>query len=340
MFRAGLLAARAPTVALKYASAVPKQNFQQIRAFRGRVNAAKAVPFKTGISLPKGYGAMKAGELAVGGGALLGLGSLCYYGLGLASEPGAIDKFGVWHPIVRERIRDTYAYLGASLALVAGSAVTVFRSPQGQKLLHLTEKHPLASTVGIIAAMLGTGIAMFSVPYQPGTVSAKHLLWASNAAVLGLAIAPIGFLGGALAMRAAWYTAGIVGGLSTVAVCAPSDRFLAWGGPLSIGLGVVFCSSLAGLVVPPTGALGLGIHSIVLYGGLLLFSAYLLYDTQRVIKKAETHPSDGQHWDGYQWVANRPFDPINASHHIVLDVLNIFIRVAQMLAMSKGGRRK
>jgi hypothetical protein len=40
------------------------------------------------------------------------------------------------------------------------------------------------------------------------------------------------------------YTAGVVGGLSTVAVCAPSEKFLSIGGPLAIGLGVVFASSL------------------------------------------------------------------------------------------------
>lgn len=40
------------------------------------------------------------------------------------------------------------------------------------------------------------------------------------------------------------YTAGVVGGLSAVAVCAPSDKFLNMGGPLAIGLGVVFVSSL------------------------------------------------------------------------------------------------
>lgn len=40
------------------------------------------------------------------------------------------------------------------------------------------------------------------------------------------------------------YTAGVVGGLSAVAVCAPSDKFLNMGGPLAIGLGVVFASSI------------------------------------------------------------------------------------------------
>lgn len=35
-----------------------------------------------------------------------------------------------------------------------------------------------------------------------------------------------------------------MGGLSAVAVCAPSERFLSIGGPLAVGLGVVFASSL------------------------------------------------------------------------------------------------
>lgn len=54
------------------------------------------------------------------------------------------------------------------------------------------------------------------------------------------------------------YTAGIVGGLSTVAVCAPSGEFLTMGAPLSMGLGVVFASSVAGMFLPPTTVLGAG----------------------------------------------------------------------------------
>lgn len=53
---------------------------------------------------------------------------------------------------------------------------------------------------------------------------------------------------------------------------------------------------------PPTSALGAGLYSLSIYGGLLLFSGFLLYDTQRIIKMAETYPV----------VAARPFDPVNA----------------------------
>ena len=90
-------------------------------------------------------------------------------------------------------------------------------------------------------------------------------------------------------------------GLSTVAMCAPSEKFLNMGGPLAIGLGVVFASSIGGMFLPPTTALGAGLYSISMYGGLVLFGMFLLYDTQRIIKHAETHPV------GYV----KPFDPVN-----------------------------
>ena len=49
---------------------------------------------------------------------------------------------------------------------------------------------------------------------------------------------------GPLAARAAVYTAGVVGGLTLTAASAPSDKYLRWSGPLSLGLGVVFVASI------------------------------------------------------------------------------------------------
>lgn len=49
---------------------------------------------------------------------------------------------------------------------------------------------------------------------------------------------------GPLVARAAAYTAGVVGGLSLTAACAPSEKYLYMSGPLSLGLGVVLVSSI------------------------------------------------------------------------------------------------
>lgn len=155
------------------------------------------------------------------------------------------------------------------------------------------------------------------------------MAWMTHSAVVGAILAPLCLLGGPLMLRAAWYTAGVVGGLSTVAVCAPSEKFLSLGGPLAIGLGVVFASSLAGMFLPPTTALGAGLASISLYGGLLLFSGFLLYDTQKIIKRAENQPLHGV----------QPFDPVNNSISIFMDTVNIFVRIVSILA-GGGNRRK
>lgn len=54
--------------------------------------------------------------------------------------------------------------------------------------------------------------------------------------------------------------------------------------------------------LPPTTMLGAGLYSVALYGGLVVFGGFLLFDTQRVMRTAEMHPV----------YAARPYDPINA----------------------------
>lgn len=78
------------------------------------------------------------------------------------------------------------------------------------------------------------------------------------------------------------------------------------------------------MFLPPTTRLGLSLYSVTLYGGLVLFSMFMLYDTQRIVKKAESY---------------HDFDPINESISIYLNTINIFIRMAQILALG-GNRRK
>ena len=63
-----------------------------------------------------------------------------------------------------------------------------------------------------------------------------------------------------------------------------------------------FSVSTGGIFIPASSAVGAGLQSIVTYGGLVLFGGFVLYDTQKIIHRAETHPTFG----------GRPYDPINA----------------------------
>lgn len=266
------------------------------------------------------------GRWIIAGGAAVGIGALCYYGLGISSEIGAIEKSIVWPQYVKDRIRSTYLYFAGSIGLTAMSAVTVSRS---SVLMNLMMKNSFLAIGATFAAMIGAGMLVRTISYElsPGS---KHLAWMLHAGVMGAVVTPLTLLGGPLLIRAAWYTAGIVGGLSTVAMCAPSEKFLNMGAPLGVGLGLVLASSIGSMFLPPTSAFGAGLYSVAFYGGLLLFSIFLLYDTQKVIKRAETYPVYGI----------QKYDPIDACLGIYTDTLNIFIRVAIMLANSGSSRKK
>lgn len=282
----------------------------------------KEKTIKERLMAPAGEGAFTAGRFILAGASGLGLGALCYYGLGLANEPGAIEHARIWPDFVRARVRDTYMYFAGGIGVTAASALAVSRNP---RLMQMMTKNSLLAIGATFAVMIGTNMVTHSIPYKKG-FGAKQMAWLTHAAVLGAIVAPMTMLGGPVLLRAAWMTAGVVGGLSTLAMCAPSEKFLYMNGPLACGFGLVLVSSIAGMFLPPTTALGAGLYSISIYGGLVLFSAFLLYDTQKIMKRAETYPLNDV----------RPYDPVNASLGIYADTLNIFIR----LAMIMGGQRK
>lgn len=276
-----------------------------------------------------GVMALNAGQLSVAAGSLTGLAALCFYGLGLSKQAGIVDEAVLWPRYVSQRISDVYFYFLTSVTSTAVSAYLVSQSPELMMLVTTNGVMGFLITFGLI---IGTSVMCHAVTYEPG-FGAKQVCLLMHTAVLGAFIAPLCLLGGSIVLRAAAYTGGLCAGLSTVAVCAPSDRFLNWGGPLACGLGVVFLSSIASAFIPPTSGAGMAFYSICLYGGLVLFSMFLLHDTQRVVHNAKMVPRKAY------------YDPVNESMSIYMDTLNIFIRIATMLAQNqqnqgRGGRRR
>lgn len=121
--------------------------------------------------------------------------------------------------------------------------------------------------------------------------------------VQGAVLVPLSNFGGAIVVRAAIYSAGIIGGLSTVEFYAPSERFMYLGGYVGICLGTVLASSVGSMFYPVLTVIGEDIYSKSLIGGLLILSAFILYDTQRVLSKAQALPENA---------LQEKFDPINA----------------------------
>jgi len=63
------------------------------------------------------------------------------------------------------------------------------------------------------------------------------------------------------------------------------------------------------------------LFNIYLYGGLLLFGAFVLYDIQKIIHSAKTKPV---------------YDPIDESIGIYLDTINIFVRFVMIFRQNKN----
>ncbi|XP_075992492.1 growth hormone-inducible transmembrane protein-like [Anticarsia gemmatalis] len=291
---------------------------------RTRVGTRPSPTLWERLMAPAGPNAFSLGKGALAGASAVGLVALCYYGT--SAKPGTLAESHLWPQYVKDRIRTTYAYIAGSLVITAGSAVTVFRTPA---LLNLVARNGWMSILMTLGLMIGSGMVVRSMDYKPG-LGAKQLAWIVHTGIMGAVIAPICFLGGPVLTRAAWYTAGVVGGLSTIAICAPSGEFLNMRAPLAMGLGAVFAASLAGMFLPPTTALGAGLYSFSMYGGLIIFSGFLLYDTQAIIRRAEMHPAYGV----------RPYDPIDSAISVYLDILNIFMRMAMILSGGGGNKRK
>ena len=198
-------------------------------------------------------------------------------------------------------------------------------------MLRLLANNGVIGMIVTFAALIGSSILCQSIPYQPG-FGPKQISLLLHNAVLGATIAPLCFFGGPAVIRAAVYTAGVCCGLSTIAVCAPNEKFLSWGAPLGAGLFVVFLSSLASAFLPPTSAAGLTLFSLSMYGGLILFCLMILYDTQRIIDNAKRAPLTDE-------VLSRPrFDPVNNSMSIYMDAVNIFVRM--LMIMGGNNKRK
>uniref|UniRef100_A0A0N4ZCY1 Growth hormone-inducible transmembrane protein n=1 Tax=Parastrongyloides trichosuri TaxID=131310 RepID=A0A0N4ZCY1_PARTI len=277
------------------------------------------------------------GTYSLIGASVFGLGMLGYYGL---SQKDSITRSSVyWPQYVRDRIKSTYGYLFGSLAVTGAASFAAFRVPA---ILNFAMRGGFLPFLVFMGATIGTSMLCQSVDYQsnPGL---KHITWLLHTSTLGALLCPLILAGGPVLLKAALYTAGIVAGLTTVAYTAPSEKFLYMGGPLAMGLGFVLMANIGSIFLPPNTAVGAGLYSVVLYGGLILFSAFLLYNTQKVVHRAVNMPTGGyMPYQGYNNDSRSMtsygdrYDPINAQMGIYMDIVNIFIRLVMIFGGSSN----
>lgn len=220
-------------------------------------------------------------------------------------------------------LHDSFKYTGGGLVLTALAARSMFAAGLPYRIMAANPWVVLGvSLVGSIGSMMG----VFYTP--PEKTVQKHLFWLAFNACQAATLSPLFFLNPAILSRAALYTCGVVGSLSYVGATAKNDKYLYMGGPLLAGVTVVALSSLAPMALP-LGMRGLAVaESISLYGGLAVFGGFVLFDTQKILQ----HARMAEH-------GAMKADPLRESISLELDMINIFIRIVQILAM-QGNRKK
>lgn len=203
-------------------------------------------------------------------------------------------------PHVRQHLRRVYSLLGVG-CLVCGL---------GSSLMFLT---PLGKMIPYWLPMLGGFVPLLWLSFMPpANPQARLALFFAFTILEGMAIAPIvkatmvkGVLGSAVVL-----TAAVFGGFSAAAYLAPRASMLALQGPLYGMLIGMVAISILNMFYPTAFA-----HSLILYGGLALFSVFVSVDTQAMIERARCGAGDH----------------VQDALQMFLNVINIFVRIAAIL---------
>lgn len=265
----------------------------------------------------QGVTAWKVGMGALG---VTGAGGLVYslkYAISPADNAN-IRNAGLWPKYVKDRVSGTFAYCAAGLGVTATTAMATLRNATMMRVLG---SGSMMSFLGCVALMMGTGYACQAVPFDGSMLGAKSALYYLHMGVVGAIIAPICAIGGPVCLRAAGATLAIFSGLAFTGMVAPSDAYVSMYGPINAGCFLMLGACLASYVAAPMGAVGMGLQSFIMLGGLGLFTAKGFMDLQKAAAAAQEPGA---------------YDPVNHSLHITMDAINVFIR----LVMLMGGRKK
>jgi FtsH-binding integral membrane protein len=203
-------------------------------------------------------------------------------------------------PYVRQHLTRVYSLLGVGIAVAALGSASMFLTPLGKAIPYW-----LPAIGGFVPLLW----LMWAPPANP---QLKLGLFFAFTFLEGMAIAPIvymsmakGVLGTALVL-----TGAVFFGFSAAAYLSPRASLVAFQGPLyGMLLGLV-AVSLLNMFYPTAFA-----HSLILYGGLALFSVFVAVDTQAMIERARCGAGDH----------------VQDALQMFLNVINIFVRIAQML---------
>lgn len=166
---------------------------------------------------------------------------------------------------------------------------------------------PLITGFGSLVPLLALS---FGTNPQTTAPAIRYSLLAAFAGLSGMSAGPL--IGMSLQMdplilpMAGLASAGIFAGATVASLLAPEGKLVSWGGPLLGGCFAMIGLSICGIFFPhPV------FHSIHLYGGLALFTAFVAYDTQQMVEDYK----------------NGIEDPIQHATGLFINIMAIFKRM-------------
>ena len=177
-------------------------------------------------------------------------------------------------------LRKVWAITGANVGVASGGAIF------GMTAAGLS--------VPILVPALGSLVPLVGLYMTDPKTSSPALrtgLMGTFAFMTGWATGPL--IGMSLAMdpmilpMALGTTAGIFGSMTALSLVLPSGSMQKWGAPLGGGMLVIFGAGLVSLFYPHP-----ALQSLTMYGGLALFTAFIAYDTQRILWEYEQGQRD------------------------------------------------
>lgn len=173
-------------------------------------------------------------------------------------------------------------------------------------------------SVSIIGSFCGSLYNAWKIddPNKTEAQKLKHAYWMNG--FMGVVISPSLLVFHQVIPHALITTSALVAGPIVAAKMMPSNSLLSYGPALSTALCGLIGVGFTSIVAPLVGFhdLGIALHNIDLYGGVILFTIYNAYDTQVIIDEFNK--------------GNR--DIVKHSANYSLNIINIFIRLLEIIS--------
>lgn len=209
-------------------------------------------------------------------------------------------------------MRKVYGTMALGIGIASGTSIMTMASGLAVS--------PLIPGLASIVPLMGL---MYTSKHTHSTVL-RSGMFAAFTGLSGMAVAPLIqmalHVSPIIVPQALLLTTGLFGTMTALSLIAKPGSQLRWGVPLGGGLLILMAAGIGGMFVPVTSAWYPLLHSVSTYGGLALFTAYVAYDTQKMISEFEMGEDDH----------------LKHAVDLFIDFKAIFVRVLQILMLSRG----